>query len=93
MTKGPKGFSIPRTLKAAKLRKLKDAKLDDAAFSRMLANGPISITDSVPVGHLWRLGEVHDNMVYACYKTKTQQCHWVEVPSDNIPDWDPDGPQ
>ena len=80
---------VPRTLKQAKAAGLRDASVSKRAIADMTKNLAVSIGDDVPVGHLWHLGQPEGDTIMACYKTKQGSCHWVEVPINNVPDWDP----
>lgn len=86
-SRGEVGFAIPRTLKEAAKRGLTPTTTAPDAENTLL----MAITATVPVGHLWRLGAVHGDKVYACYRTAQNTCDWVEVPISNIPDWNPTG--
>jgi hypothetical protein len=81
------GFAIPRTLKEAEKRGLIPTTTAPEAENILL----MAITATVPVGHLWRLGAVHGDKVYACYRTAQNTCDWVEVSISDIPDWNPKG--
>lgn len=82
-----KGFVIPQLISETQSRGLKQVLTSSEHFNMLAAfeANVVNTSATVPVGHLWHLGPVVGDKVFACYRNASDGCDWVEVPNNNIP--------